>query len=282
MNRRQALIGALSLAAAGIAGVTGCQRGRIPDAVLPTDDPPNNLYPSAAAELFQPGKRHRLDNGDVAVSEVRPAGVLQLPTGQLVATDPSWLNPGSPLGIGPYTATVPPGAYPLTLALLRWTDLRVAAARLTFSAEPVVGWDMALRPGQDPSTLRPGYFFGVGVDAATIALFDAVALDAATRLETTDMNAFYAPHADQPLEHPALVPGANAIAFDTGWGDGSYPVWVGRTGDGAVGCFIVDMLMLAPPDGTSAAPWTPPSGAAHSPSPAPTRSAPPPIPFSIH
>jgi hypothetical protein len=144
------------------------------------------------------------------------------------------------------------------LALLRFPhDLRVAAARLTITGGPVSTWDMAVRGGEDPSTLRPGHFFGVGVDVATIALFDAAALDAMGRLETADPTAFDVSHADKPVERAEVVPGANAIAFNTGWGDGGYPVWIGRTRDGAVGCFIVDMLMLAAPGDPSATPWTP-------------------------
>jgi hypothetical protein len=145
MNRRQALIGALSVATIGVAGTSGCD-GR-PNPVPPADDPPKRLYPSAAADLFEPGKRFRVDTGDVAVSELKPAGTLRLPTGRLVATDPSWLYAGPPPDIGPFTATVAPGAYPVTLALLRGPDLRVAAARLTVRDEPVAGWEMALRPG---------------------------------------------------------------------------------------------------------------------------------------
>jgi Protein of unknown function (DUF4241) len=57
-----------------------------------------------------------------------------------------------------------------------------------------------------------------------------------------------------------VVPGVNAIAFNTGWGDGSYPVWIGRTRDGGVGCFILDMLMLAPSTASATAtPWSPPT-----------------------
>jgi hypothetical protein len=193
----------------------------------------------------------------MAVAELVPAGALRLPSGQLVAVDPTWLSGGPLHEVLPFTVTVPPGAYPLTLALLHWTDVRVAAAKLTIVDRPVTTWELALRAGQDPATLRPGYFFDVGVDAATIAVFDAVVLDAVIRLETDDLAALEVLHADRPVERADVVPGANAIAFETGWGDGGYPVWIGRTRKGTVACFIVDMLMLAPPPAGSVTPWAP-------------------------
>jgi hypothetical protein len=36
---------------------------------------------------------------------------------------------------------------------------------------------------------------------------------------------------------------ANLIAFASGWGDGSYPVWIGRTASGDVACLVADMLL---------------------------------------
>jgi hypothetical protein len=54
------------------------------------------------------------------------------------------------------------------------------------TAEQVSTWDMAVRAGEDPAELRPERFFDVGVDVATIVLFDAVALDAMRRLENAD------------------------------------------------------------------------------------------------
>ena len=40
------------------------------------------------------------------------------------------------------------------------------------------------------------------------------------------------------------VSGATLVAYHSGWGDGSYPVWIGRTADGEVACFVADMLVL--------------------------------------
>jgi hypothetical protein len=261
MDRRHALIAALSVVALGGVSIAGCGRRRTPVAVTPSAEPPNLLYPSAAAGLFHPGTRHRLEGGKTAVAEVLPAGSLRLPTGRLVAVDPSWLSGRRrPPGIGPFTVTVPPGTYPLELALLRWEDLRVAAARLTVADKPVTAWEMAVHDGQNHATLRPGYFFGVGVDVATIAVFDAAALDEVGRIQDADPTAFDVRHADRPVTRADVVPGVNAIAFTTGWGDGSYPVWIGRTRDGGVGCFILDMLMLAPSTAsTTATPWSPPT-----------------------
>ncbi|MDG4782985.1 DUF4241 domain-containing protein [Micromonospora sp. WMMD961] len=154
-----------------------------------------------------------------------------------------------------FTATVPPRRYPLTLALVEGPeDKRVAAAKLTIHDQPVAAWEMALRPGQDPGTLRDGEVFTVGVDVATIALFDTVALEAMAR-RTEEDPSYYVDQADRPVELHDRASGANLIAFNTGWGDGGYPVWIGRTTTGAVACFLVDMAMLAsPPTSASSSP----------------------------
>jgi Protein of unknown function (DUF4241) len=36
------------------------------------------------------------------------------------------------------------------------------------------------------------------------------------------------------------------IAYRSGWGDGSYPTWIGRDDAGNVVCFVSDMLVLGP------------------------------------
>ena len=70
--------------------------------------------------MFQPGTRYRLPDpaSTLAVVEVHDAGLLHRPTGRVVACDLFW---GSQVlrQVAPFTVTVPPGRYPVTLSLAR-------------------------------------------------------------------------------------------------------------------------------------------------------------------
>jgi Protein of unknown function (DUF4241) len=140
----------------------------------------------------------------------------------------------------PFTATVPPGQYPVMLSRFRWLVGRgpiLAAAMVRVRDEPVASWEMALRPGEDPRTLPDNGFFPFGVDTATGCFFDAAAAPALAPL---------AGGLDRGGQLTAEVAdeksGANLIAFLSGQGDGAYPTWIGRTADGDIACFIADVL----------------------------------------
>ena len=211
------------------------------------------LQPVHLDSMFQPGTRFALPTGDQVVVQVRAVGRLRMPSGRLVAVDPGWLSP-TPREewVAPFTAAVRPGVYPVALAVLHWSDdpahRRVAAAKLTIRNRPVASWKLALRPGQDVGTLREGEFFGFGVDGGQASFFDAAATPGLVRWAERDWEAFSAPlmrvREDEVVELVDADSGANLIAFETGWGDGDYPTWIGRTADGEIGCFIADMLML--------------------------------------
>jgi Protein of unknown function (DUF4241) len=101
---------------------------------------------------------------------------LVLPTGRIVACDAGALLQGAEPA---YTRGVPPGHYPVHVALL--TDPAgpphtVACARVRFQDRPVARWELALRPGWDPSTLKPGYQLGYGVDGGTGCFVDELAV----------------------------------------------------------------------------------------------------------
>jgi hypothetical protein len=113
---------------------------------------------------------------------VRPleAAQLILTSGRIIACEPSFLQGQE---IPPFTRTVPPGRYPVVLSLARFTnphgsDERVACAMIRFRTQQPRTWEMALRPGQELATLRPGHYFGYGIDGGRGGFLDADVQDA--------------------------------------------------------------------------------------------------------
>jgi hypothetical protein len=162
-----------------------------------------------------------------------------MPSGRLVAKDPAWIDANDQ----PFTVTVPPGEYPVRLSVVRFVDNpeheRVAAAKLAIRDNPAESWEMAVLPGQDPRLLGDREFYGFGVDAGMACFYDASTAAAFARLNRDNVlgDAITAPISD-------LESGTNLITYHSGWGDGSYPTWIGRAADGDVVCFVADMLLL--------------------------------------
>ena len=203
--------------------------------------PPVPTRPRQLEETFEPGTRFTLDDGSEVTVEIADGGRLRLPSGRLVVADPDpWMHE-----VTPFVETVPPGEYPLEVAVVRFADnpdhTRVAACRLPVWGRPTVTWDNAWRPGEHELLLGDGEFFGVGVDGGRVALVDA---EVAQAYEDTIEDA-YDDMEGWAHEVPEPGSGANLITVESGWGDGSYPVWVGRDVDGKLTCFVVDFLVLA-------------------------------------
>jgi hypothetical protein len=94
-------------------------------------------------------------------------------------------------------------------------------------------------------------FYGFGVDAGMACLVDAAAAghliaiaNDDDRYDDTYVAATATGDLDEGIELTDPASGANAFAFSSGWGDGAYPVWIGRTSGGDVACFVADMLMF--------------------------------------
>ncbi|MBL1085073.1 DUF4241 domain-containing protein [Streptomyces actinomycinicus] len=210
--------------------------------------------------LFTPGNTFTDESGTSGVMSVMDGGELWLPTGRLIACDP-FIS----LGHGenePFTATVAPGRYRVEAAVATLTrpdeppaarpHRRIAAARLVIRDEPAATWELALLPGQDPAGLAEDEFYGYGVDAGTGCFYDASADDAFPECEGDEGPLWDAFDQDSWDIGPHLVtePGSGhtLIAFTSGWGDGVYPTWVGRTASGEITCFVTDFFVGPVPD----------------------------------
>lgn len=208
-------------------------------------------YPAVFNDAFTAGYVTTID-GDAVRFVTQPLGTFRLPSGQLVACDPFWCEDARP-----FARPVPRGEFPLTLSVADFgNQRRIAFARLAFSAQPVVRWELALLEGQDPSTLQPGEFFGYSVDAGTGAFMD---LDA--------WRAFHAQMEQDEAFDGRLVeemgkggvagslllssgPGSVAM-FSSGWGDGAYATYWGYDARGNLAAALTDFYVVD---------WNPHSG----------------------
>ncbi|MET7681682.1 DUF4241 domain-containing protein [Streptomyces sp. NPDC005423] len=208
------------------------------------------------AWLFTPGSTFReKESGTVGVIRLVDGGQLWLPTGQIIACDPFLC-----LGQGeaePFTATVEPGRYRVEAAVATLTEpgeppsgephLRVAAARLVIRDEPATGWELALQPGQDLADLDADEFYGYGVDAGTGAFYDAAADNSFPDCAGDEGPLWdaFEQSAWSPGPHLITAPGTGhqLAAFTSGWGDGTYPTWIGRSASGGITCFVTDFFV---------------------------------------
>ncbi|WP_051133018.1 DUF4241 domain-containing protein [Nocardia paucivorans] len=217
------------------------------------------MRPAHPDAFFTDGIRFRMPTGKVVVGEIHDKGHLVLPTGHLIAGDPTGLV--FPEDFTAFTQTVPGGRYPLSLSTIRFVDdpdhVRVCAAVLRVGRTAATHWEQALLPGQDHTALREDEFFGFGVDGGMGCLFDASLLEYfATVLDdqpdgTTGWIELLC--GDDPENRVAgtrvvTLAGPDGepslTAFESGFGDGAYPVWFGRDHAGDITSVVIDFLVL--------------------------------------
>ncbi|MFD7508171.1 DUF4241 domain-containing protein [Streptomyces sp. NPDC059853] len=212
--------------------------------------PPRPAQPGPISELFRPGVR--VTDGyhpEMTVVEPRRVGSLRVPSGLLAVS-----GPDTDHGNGPsITVPVPPGEYVLDEARVRfsyyceWRDAEVAttqptAVRVLVSETPAATWEMALGPDDDPRLFIENQIAGFDTDGATgcfadagaweplIALYERGLIRGEPDLEgyegIDDGSMFMQRTWDE-------ASGGELRSFAT-TGDGTYPVWVGRSGAGEV------------------------------------------------
>ncbi|GAB3231624.1 hypothetical protein GCM10027346_18230 [Hymenobacter seoulensis] len=158
-------------------------------------------------------------------------GNLPVPSGQIVAADPVSLHPQTL----PFTTRFPRGRFPVELALARFSgDERVAFARILFSDAPVVSWEPALLPGQEPLPLRSEEYYGYPVDAGMAFFMDVASVEPLMRYlanreasENLMITSFQLGTNSSSTGFLYAMPPDTVAAFSTGFGDGYYATYVG-------------------------------------------------------
>ena len=187
--------------------------------------------------------------------DVELLGRIPISDGRLVLGDP-YLMESEPT---PITADVPPGVHAVHIARATvGPDHRRNAAALLIvdGAQALQRWEMALWPGQDPARLGPEEFFGYGVDAGTGCMAGVAAARVAARVLSEDAGMLEDP-VSASLFGGGHEPGASVVeaepgggelaVFTSGWGDGSYPTWLGITADGDGAVAVTDFLLTGDP-----------------------------------
>lgn len=173
-------------------------------------------------------------------------GNLHVTDGKIIVCDPFLYNDEMP-----FEATFPIGKFPVQLAVATIrTDERVAFARINFNEETLpVSWQLAVKPGQDVTTLKKGQIFGFPVDAGTASFMDASAGKAFEKhCEDEDIDEM-SEEMEKTYKHTwswlmADLQGHTIAMFSSGWGDGFYPTFIGLDEEGKICRLVIDFGVI--------------------------------------
>jgi hypothetical protein len=188
--------------------------------------------------------------GQEVTIALEDAGRVVLPTGRLVASDAMIITDAVP-----FTEVLPPGPHAVSVLRVDFADgdRRIAAAMIRVSTNEPVRWQLALVAGQDPAILGPDEVFGYGVDSGT-GVFTSP--EAVARLRDLRIFLDYSKAVNAGLspDDRRFVPavgievdratGANVVAFESGFGDGAYPSFIGLDRDGRPAVVMTDFGIL--------------------------------------
>ncbi|WP_195575139.1 DUF4241 domain-containing protein [Paenibacillus sp. 1001270B_150601_E10] len=202
----------------------------------------------------------------LAVMDIGPCSI---PSGQILVRDPlCYLNN---IKEQPYFQTAPEGTYTTEVCVVKGNDedcARYAAVRLQFTDSPAVRFEEALIGHEDLSSLGDDEFFGFNVDAGLGSICDKEVHQAFCEFhalwhkENPDSNlydnyfaALFAENYRQNPEHQRdagdwlnwKIPNTeyHLPIFQSGFGDGAYPVYWGYNEAGDICQLVVQFIDIA-------------------------------------
>lgn len=191
-------------------------------------------------------------------------GNVSFPTGNVIVCDPLVYISRK---IKPYFVQTPTGTFPLTtlVAEVEKDYYRYVAVQVKFTDNKAVNYIEALKGTEDLDGLEEGEYFGFNVDAGLATVIDTATRDAYCdfedewRKENTDGNVYDDFFADEFKKSYEQNPqfqrkGGDWINFNipntnlnipmiqSGFGDGSYPVYFGYDADNKICELVIQFI----------------------------------------
>jgi hypothetical protein len=186
---------------------------------------------------------------------VEEIGMLVTNSGRLLAHDPcslSYFDDNLP-----FSNTVPPGQYPVLLSIASPVENPsegvCCAAMVKFTGEPVVKWELALRPAESMDQLKgvDGMVpFAHNVESGFSCFVDFLAVK---NVSGPDRESLFAEKISPSLSESHGVEcgsvrigegGENIVVFKSGFGDGEYSDYWGYAKNGSIAALATDFFIL--------------------------------------
>ena len=179
---------------------------------------------------------------------VATIGNIKINEGKIVACDPFFY-----VNDLPYKENFPLGEFPVQLAIAKINDdERVGFARIKFSDNAPVRWELALTEKQNLDELKnESQIFGYGVDAGTGGFMEPAGAQDFTKIleDNTDNYQLYIDEMQKNYKNTwswfLWEQNKNTVAmFSTGWGDGFYATYIGYAADNTISRLVTDFVII--------------------------------------
>jgi hypothetical protein len=195
--------------------------------------PVTRAAPAIFEKAFLVGTQDQVNQSTVTFYGVN-IGKIKVSSGRIIACDPMHIDE---YGI-PFTQAFPTGEFAVQLSIAKLEDEEsIAFARILFSQEPVVRWQLALQKGQTPLPVGAEKIHGYSVDAGVGIFIDEAASKALDKRHVTRMDQGVYQEMDKHYHNTwryALYSfgNHNLAAFTSGFGDGYYASYIGYDTNG--------------------------------------------------
>lgn len=176
----------------------------------------------------------------------REVGVLRLPSGKFLATDPASFY--EPEVVDPIVSDhVCANSKVFAFTASKGGDLRIACVGLSFNDNAVSQLVPACTARQRLLLQEKRVLPYIAVDSATVAL---LSIESAKFMTSSDYDFGFGgtsrlePESMELFKEVVFADSTNAFLFSSGWGDGSYPTYFGLDHCGALCCFLIDCELL--------------------------------------